>query len=265
MTHTPAELFASAAPFYAQYRPGYDPRLYALLRERRILHPAATVLDLGAGTGEIALTIADDVAHVHAVDPEPGMLAEGQRAAAERGITNITWTVGDSTTLPDLDLPPIDVATIGKAFHWMNRAQTLTDLDRLIAPGGILLIVSDGHPEQRPHDPWEAVAAEVRARYLGPARRAGSGTYEHPEQGHQEILASSPFAEAETYRWDRTIPRTLDDLIGLTFSFSFSTPALFGDQVNAYETDLRAALLAHQPDGQFTETIHTEALITTRP
>ncbi|WP_329453604.1 class I SAM-dependent methyltransferase (plasmid) [Streptomyces sp. NBC_01724] len=264
MHHDPADLFASAAPYYARHRPGYDPRLYALLRVRRILHPAATVLDLGAGTGEIALTIAGDVAHVHAVDPEPGMLAEGRRTGAERGITNITWTVGDSTTLSDLNLPPIHVVTIGKAFHWMNRAQTLAELDRIMTPDGTLLIVWDGYSDQRPRDPWEAIAANVRAQYLGPTRRADTTTYQHPEEGHEQVLTRSPFTDVEIRRWDRTIPRTLDDLIGLTFSFSFSTPALFGDRVNDYEADLRAALVAHQPDGQFTETIRTEAIIATR-
>ncbi len=44
---TPAELFASTAPYYAKYRPGYDPKLYDLLAERFGLDGAQRVLDLG--------------------------------------------------------------------------------------------------------------------------------------------------------------------------------------------------------------------------
>ncbi|MEV7465427.1 hypothetical protein AB0O20_02790 [Streptomyces kronopolitis] len=49
------------------------------------------------------------------------------------------------------------------------------------------------------------------------------------------------------------------------FSYSFSTPALFGNRRTDFERAPGQALVVHQPDGRFTESIRTEAIIATRP
>ena len=263
--YTPAELFASTAPYYAKYRPGYDENLYTLLAERFGLDGTQRVLDLGTGTGVLALPLAAMVDTVIAVDPEPGMITEGKELAAERGITNIDWRQGDSTTLMRMDIGPVLLTVMGAAFHWMDRVQVLRDLDELILPGGAVVLASGGAPGELEPAPWLDVVTEVRTRYLGPERRAGSSTYSHPKERHQDILARSPFSEVETARWDRTLVRNIDEVIGWVFSLSYSSPAQLGDQKDAFERDLRQALTKFQPDGKFEEIIRTEALIGTRP
>jgi hypothetical protein len=69
------------------------------------------------------------VGEVIAVDPEPGMLAEGRKLADEAGSTNITWVQGDSTTPHTLDLAQVRLAVTGAAFHWTDRDQLLKGLD----------------------------------------------------------------------------------------------------------------------------------------
>ncbi|QOV47896.1 hypothetical protein IPT68_25340 [Streptomyces chromofuscus] len=84
-------------------------------------------------------------------------------------------------------------------------------------------------------------------------------------ESHQEVLARSPFSRIEVARWDLTVNRDLDSVIGLQFSSSYSTPAQLGDRKDAFEHDLRQALTAFNPGGTFDELVRTEAIFATRP
>lgn len=57
----------------------------------------------------------------------------------------------------------------------------------------------------------------------------------------------------------------MDEVIGWVFSLSYSSPAQLGEKKEAFEQDLRAALLTFDSSGRFDEVIRTEAIIATRP
>ncbi|WKD36465.1 class I SAM-dependent methyltransferase [Streptomyces xanthophaeus] len=256
--------YASAAPYYARYRPPYPAELYALLADRFALDGSQTVLDLGAGPGTLGLPLARLAEHVYAVDPEPAMLAEGCGLAEEQGSRNISWLRGDAAGIGRLCLPRIDLCVIGGAFHRMDRVRVPADLDAVLAPrGGIAVVTSMASA-------WPSVVDEVRTRFLGPGDGAAGGTA-HGTAGMEELrdvedhLAKSAFSRVGTTTWERSAHCTVDQVIGLQFSRACSSPALFGDRKDAFESELRHALMERHPDGACTRTVTVAATIATRP
>jgi ubiquinone/menaquinone biosynthesis C-methylase UbiE len=77
-------------------------------------------LDLGCGPGTIAIPLSYTAAEVVAVDPDADMIAEERRLAASRGRQNIKWLRSRAEDI-SLGGELFRVATIGQAFHWMDR------------------------------------------------------------------------------------------------------------------------------------------------
>jgi ubiquinone/menaquinone biosynthesis C-methylase UbiE len=265
MQYQPDELFRSTAEYYARYRAGYPVQLFTHLSERFHLNGTQRVLDLGCGAGQIAIPIASAVHEVIAVDPEPAMLAEGRRLAAKQNVTNIDWQRGDSCQLADMAINNINLITMGASFHWMDRPVVLDVLDRLVQPDGAVIVASNSAANATNKPPWDEIVTTIRTRWLGTERRAGSRTYTHPSQRHEEILSASPFSHVEIVNWTWTLERDLDSVVGLQFSYSYSAPALLGENARAFEADLRRELAAVHPSDTWTELIQTEAIIATRP
>jgi ubiquinone/menaquinone biosynthesis C-methylase UbiE len=65
--------------------------------------PALHVVDLGGGTGGLAVAVAELGHQVTVVDPSPNALAALERRAAEAGVTSLVrGVIGDAATLPDV-------------------------------------------------------------------------------------------------------------------------------------------------------------------
>ncbi|MFF0486815.1 class I SAM-dependent methyltransferase [Streptomyces sp. NPDC004435] len=257
--------FASAAHHYAAFRPRYPEEFFTLLTDRFGLDGTQTVLDLGCGPGTITLPLAARTGHVHAVDIEPAMISEGRNAAAAQGAGNITWACGDAAGLTGMGLPPLDLCTMGKSFQWMNQDRLLADLDTLIRPGGGIALVSTGPRASTVRPAWLDIIESVCTDVIGPGYRQEHGPAAHPAEGRDDALARSAFSRIETARWDQTFTRTLDELVGLQSSFSYSSPAVLGTRQAAFEKRLRRELTKFSPNGSFTNTVPIEAVIATRP
>ena len=93
-------LFTGTAWHYARYRPGYPRAFFADLAKRFHLDGTRRILDLGCGTGQLTLPLAEHVAEAVGMDPEPEMLAEAARQAQAASISNVKWAHGNSADLP---------------------------------------------------------------------------------------------------------------------------------------------------------------------
>ena len=99
-----------------------------------------TVLDIGTGTGILALAIAPHVEAVYALDISEQMRATAREKADERGIENVT--VGEGTfrdPAASLDLPAVDIVVSNFAMHHLNdeeKADAVATIRALLGPGG---------------------------------------------------------------------------------------------------------------------------------
>ncbi len=269
--HSP-DLFASAAPYYARYRPPYPDVFFQHVVERFDLDGTGRLLDIGCGTGQIAIPFAPYFAEVVGLDPDPSMLAEGAKVAKDASVYNARWVQGSDRDLARLsgEIGPVRLATFGRAFHWMEQDATLRALDQIIEPGGGVVICSDA--ERIWHfsggwqsGGWQRATQEVIRRWLGDVRRAGSGTYNVRHAPFTETLEASAFSVVEIY--SITVERfpTIDDIVGYLYSTSFCSRHVLGDKREPFEADLRQTLSAINPEGRFSERLGFDAWLAKRP
>ncbi|MCM3781887.1 methyltransferase domain-containing protein [Neobacillus mesonae] len=99
------------------------------------------VLDLGAGTGYISLSIAERVKTVYAFDYDQDILEYLETLAKERDIANIKSVVGNFKDIP-LDNHIIDIAIASIALHEVQPLSTaLKEINRVLKDKGLFLCI----------------------------------------------------------------------------------------------------------------------------
>ena len=200
-----------------------------------------------------------------AVDHQKDMLQEGKSLAAQNKIVNIKWLRGESASITAMSskIGEIDLTAIGRAFHWMDREQTIRDLSAITkSDGGVVIIGDNGPRDGPPGNPWKAVIDETVRHWLGASRKAGTkGTYTHPEKRFEVVLEESPFHNLESVKISTTRIWTIDQIIGYLYSTSSTSIPVLGDKKELFEADLCRRLLSLDADGQFNEEVTTQALM----
>lgn len=134
--------FGQDAELYDQYRPGYPPQLFIDLAGLAGLGPQARVLEIGCGTGQATLPLAQLGCTVVAMDLSPDMAATARRNLAQ--FPNVTvvasafedWQPSNST---------FDAVLSATAFHWLHPDIRMIKAADLLRPGGALGIISTHH------------------------------------------------------------------------------------------------------------------------
>ncbi|MGH3871667.1 MAG: class I SAM-dependent methyltransferase [Pseudonocardiaceae bacterium] len=261
-------LFAGTAAYYARYRPPYPVELLDRLAVEFGLGPGTAVLDLGCGTGQLALPVSRTGCTVWAVDPDPDMIGEGVRTQAGGEYGNMRWVLGRGEDLRSADLPQIRLCTMGASFHWMDRDLVLETLDRMIEPdGGVALVSGSASIWSKTgalEGAWLDITREVIEQFLGPKRRAGHGTYIHPTRSHDQVLLDSAFSMLEKRRFTSLRLLSVDDVVGQQLSTSYASPAQLGDRLLEFCSELSRRLLELEPGDGFETVEHTDLIVARR-
>jgi ubiquinone/menaquinone biosynthesis C-methylase UbiE len=116
-----------------------------IARVREAVPAGADVADLAAGTGLVALAIADRVRTVIALDLSARMIGLAQAKAVERGITNVRFVVGDAAGT-GLASASVDAALACNVLHVMqDPAGLIREMRRVVKPRGLIVVASYCH------------------------------------------------------------------------------------------------------------------------
>ena len=254
-----ARRFQTAAAHYLAGRPPYPEALIARVVQLVGLTRQDRVLDLGCGPGQLARAFAAHLCEVVAMDPEPQMLAIARELA--QGVPNMQVVQGRSDELDDRH-GRFKAVVIGRAFHWMDREQTLATLDGLIEPGGAVVLFGE-EPARVPENARILQYDALHARWSeddSNRARLLSKTY----RPHMSVLLDSPFSRMERIGVTLRHPLTLQTLTDRVLSFSSTSRARLGDRADDLLAELERKYAQWEAKGPMEEVLTSTALMAFR-
>ncbi|MFC6864151.1 class I SAM-dependent methyltransferase [Halomicroarcula sp. GCM10025817] len=152
-----AERFSEHA---ADYDESQDAPEYRACADLVVAHadPRAddVVLDLGTGTGAIALAVADAASEVVGRDISERMLERAREKAADAGVENVAFGEGRFRDPQVPDSINVDVVTSNFAMHHLSDAEKREAIDVIAGLGPRKIVLGDvmffGHPD--PDEPF---------------------------------------------------------------------------------------------------------------
>jgi SAM-dependent methyltransferase len=268
-------IYLGSAAHYRCGRPAYSPGLEGLLTREAGLDGSGRLLDGGCGPGVLTVRLAHLFREAVGLDPDADMLAEGARAAAERGIGRIRWVRGLAEDLPAVAPGPYQLVTFGQSFHWTDEQRVAEAVYDLLEPGGALaLIVHTVAGRPRPHPgpgvppiPHDEIRSLVE-KYLGTTRRVGQGVAPVRTHTFGDVLVQTRFGVPHQF-FVPGVPdlvRDSESVLSGYLSLAVSAPHLFGDRLDEFAGEVRALLASRSADGVFWDWPgDTEVVIARKP
>jgi cyclopropane fatty-acyl-phospholipid synthase-like methyltransferase len=144
---------------------GFDPAEDVALLQANGLDASSTLVDLGAGTGALAIAASRACARVIAVDPSPAMASELRRRAAAAGAANLEVAEAGFLSYRHEGLPA-DAAYSRNALHHLpdlHKGAALARIAAWLRPGAPLLLhdlalACDPHELEEVVEPWLSAA-----------------------------------------------------------------------------------------------------------
>lgn len=220
--------FSSRSADYAAYRPTYPVALADYLAG--LCETPAKALDVGCGTGQLSVLLAERFASVVATDASTRQI---ENAVPHERVTYCV-APAEKSGLPEHS---VDLVTVAQAAHWFDLPAFYAEVRRVAKPGGILALITYGVIQADPEiDPVvRHFYRDVIGSYWPPERR-------HVEEGYRSF--DFPFAELTPPDMAITVEWRAADLIGYADTWSAvreAERALGRGPIDAFAQDLTAA------------------------
>jgi SAM-dependent methyltransferase len=159
------------------------------------------VLEIGCGTGQATVPLAERGCEIVAVELGANMAAVARRNLARFPSVHVVTSAFETWPLP---AEPFDVVMVATAFHWLDPAVRMSKVADALRPGGALATISTHHVAGGTEDFF----ADVQACYerWDPATPPGlrlTPAVDIPT-GDDEPARSGRFgpAQIKRYEWD---------------------------------------------------------------
>jgi ubiquinone/menaquinone biosynthesis C-methylase UbiE len=156
---------ARQSAHYAVARPSYPTALYqrvraAVLAAERTTNTSTTsttAADIGCGTGQATLALADYFDHVTGLDPSPEQLEQAEerwrQMTTSKTTSSVSFVVGTADHLAQHFAPgSLSCVTAAQAAHWFDLPAFYAQVHTVLRPGGVLAMWCYGNMEF-PDDP----------------------------------------------------------------------------------------------------------------
>jgi ubiquinone/menaquinone biosynthesis C-methylase UbiE len=235
--------FDGLAERYARHRPGYpEAALDAMVRACGALEATAPfLLDVGAGTGISTRALAERLgADWRFVGVEPSDDMRRTAVAQSAAFRNLSFQSGAAEALP-FDDGEVGAILVAQALHWFDRPVFYDEARRLLAPGGVLMVLfNDRDPSARLFQEFEDL---MEREVTGYSRDYRSFDY----AGELEALGWTAEVAFDKFGWNWRV--SYADFAGLMLSRSMAKPWV----ERAGETEVARALeafIAGHGDGE---------------
>jgi len=184
---------------YAEHRPGFPPSFFDRLSGLRPID-GLRALDLGTGPGIVALELAERGATVTGIDIAPNQIEAARSRAAKASLSDrCRFAIGHAEQLDFADAS-FDLVTAGQCWHWFDETATLTELMRVLRPGGLLVVA---HYSYLALHSELAEATEDLILQFNPSWSLSRGTGLYPEYVDPLLFAGFALVEQFCYDHDR--------------------------------------------------------------
>ena len=229
----------NAAQDYGTYRPGYPEDYFSLLQLFGIGHQGQQILDIGSGTGALAIPFARQGAQVTAVDLSPGQIAEAREKAAAQAL-DIRFIVSGAEEAP-VESDRFHAVTASMCWGYFHPQRIVEQVKRVLLPDGLLLISSIVWQE---NDEVTRRSNALLAKY----NKRFSRRYDERDTAAEPEWSHAGFRLKTYHQYPTQLPFTRFSWRGRMRATKFIGAALPREQVDAFDRELAEALESVAPE-----------------